>query len=281
VPGLNVVAQEYPEDNGSADPAVVAALAAYAAGRGSETAALAALAGSRLLVPVVTVRAETAPAPQPAGSAPAAKLASDKVAEMALPTVIGADGRAALPAFTCVDALTRWRADARPVPLPAAQVWQAAREEASAAVIDLAGPVPLAVEGARLAALAAGEPPPAPHTDPDVLAVAREALAREQDVITGLRLLPGGPGSDLVLEVRLAPGRDAGEPAVRRAIERTAAGVMAGTGGRFRRGIEVAATTGPPGGAARPPGGGSHGPGGVTGAPGGGAPAGGGRPRGR
>jgi type III secretion system (T3SS) SseB-like protein len=266
VPGLNVVAQEYPEDNGSADPAVAAALAAYAAGRGGEAAALAALADSRLLVPVVAVRAETAPAEPgvpahpaaagqaaPPGPAPAGALASDKVAEMALPTVIGADGRAALPAFTCVEALTRWRPDARPVPLPAAQVWQAATEEASAAVIDLAGPVPMAVEGARLAALAAGEPPPPPHADPDVLAVAREVLAREQDLITGLRLLPGGAGSDLALEVRLAPGRDAGEPAVRQAVERTAAGIMAGTGGRFRRGIEVAAVTRPHGGGSHPP----------------------------
>jgi type III secretion system (T3SS) SseB-like protein len=264
VPGLNVVAQEYPEDNGSADPAVAAALAAYAAGQGSETAALAALAGSRLLVPVVALRADTAPASpgvppgegaaggevpgaQAADTAPAGKLASDKVAEMALPTVIGADGRPALPAFTSVDSLTRWRADARPVPLQAVQVWQAARQEASAAVIDLAGPVPLAVEGARLAALAAGGPPPPLHTDPDVLAVAREILARERDVLTGLRLLPGGPASDLVLEVRLAPGRGAGEPAVRQAIERSAAGLMAGTGGRFRRGIEVAAAARPPG----------------------------------
>lgn len=250
MPGLNVVAQEYPEDNGSADPAVAAALAAYAAGQGSETAVLTALAGARLLVPIVAIRAQTAPA-QP-GSVPgqraaAGGLASDKVAEMALPTVIGADGRAALPAFTCTDALTRWRADARPVPLPAAQVWQAATEEASAAVIDLAGPVPLAVEGARLAALAAGEPPPPPHTDPDVLVVAREALARERGVLTGLRLLPGGPDSDFLLEVRLAPGRGAGEHAVRQAIERAAAGIMAGTGGRFRRGIEVAAAGRAPG----------------------------------
>lgn len=248
MPGLNVVAQEYPEDNGSADPAVAAALAAYAAGQGSETAALAALAGSRLLVPVIAIRAETAPAQPgspPGQRAAAGELASDKVAEMALPTVIGADGRAALPAFTCADALTRWRADARPVPLPAAQVWQAATEEANAAVIDLAGPVPLAVEGARLAALAAGEPPPPPHADPDVLAVARQVLARDQDVLTGLRLLPGGPDSDLLLEVRLAPGREAGEHAVRQAIERAAAGIMAGTGGRFRRGIEVAAAARP------------------------------------
>jgi hypothetical protein len=161
---------------------------------------------------------------------------------MAVPTVIGADGRAALPAFTCLDALTRWRADARPVPLPAAQVWLAATQEASAAVIDLAGPVPIAVEGARLAALAAGEPPPPPHADPDVVAVTRDVLAREQPLLAGVDLLPGGENSDLVLAVRLAPGRHAGDPAVREAIERAAAGLLAGTGGRFRRGIEVALT---------------------------------------
>jgi hypothetical protein len=246
VPGLNVVAQDYPEDNGSADSAVAAALDAYAAGQGSETAALAALAASRLLVPVVAIRAEAAPA-EPGGTA-AAGLAGDKVAEMALPTVIGADGRAALPAFTSAGALTRWRAEVRPVPLSAVQVWQAALQEASAVVIDLAGPMPLAVEGARLAALAAGEPAPPPHTDPDVLTVAREVLGRAQPVLTGLRLLPGGASSDFVLEVWLAPDRQLGEAAVRQAIERAAAGIMAGTGGRFRRGIEVAVTTRPPGG---------------------------------
>lgn len=233
---LNAAGRDYPQDNGSADPAVTAALAAYAAGTGGEGAALAALAASRLLVPVVAVRAETGPAAGTAGTA------GDKVAEMALPTVIGADGRAALPAFTCLDALGRWRGDARPVPLPAAQVWQAALQEASAAVIDLAGPVPLAVEGARLAALAAGGPAPPPHADPDVLAVAREVLAAERPVIAGFALLPGGEGSDLGLEVRLAPGRRGGEAGVRQAVERSAAGIMTGTGGRFRRGIEIAIT---------------------------------------
>jgi hypothetical protein len=215
---------------------VAAALAAYASGEGSEGAALAALTASRLLVPVVAIRAEAEPGAGDGGPA------GDKVAEMALPTVIGADGRAALPAFTCIDALATWRGDARPVPMPAANVWQAATQEASAAVIDLAGPVPLAVEGARLAALAAGEPAPPPHADPDVLAVATRVLAAEQPLIGGFTLLPGVAGSDLGLEIRLAPGRRAGEAAVRRAAERSAAGIMAGTGGRFRRGIEIAIT---------------------------------------
>jgi hypothetical protein len=243
VPALNTAGRAHSGDDGGADPAVSAALAAYAAGRGDEGAALAALAASRLLVPVVALRSETGQRAEGgfAGSVPPVG------AEMALPSVIGADGRPALPVFTCLDALRRWRSDARPVPVPAARVWQAAAQEASAAVIDIAGPVPLAVEGARLAALAAGQPAPPPHRDPDVLAVAGGALAAERALIAGHRLLPGSGASgsarsDLFLEVRLAPGATLAQPAVGEAIERAVTKIMAGTGGRFRRGIEVAVT---------------------------------------
>src|SRR5262249_15163415 len=79
----------YPGDDGSPDPRVSAALDAYVAGRGSEHAALAALAGCRLLVPVVALLTE-AEQGGPGG------LRRDKSSEMALPTLIGTDGRAAL-----------------------------------------------------------------------------------------------------------------------------------------------------------------------------------------
>ena len=117
-------------------------------------------------------------------------LRRDKSSEMALPTVIGTDGRAALPAFTSAASLARWRGEARPVPVPAARVWQSGATDASAVVIDIAGPVPFAVDGARLAALAQGRPPPLPYEDPDVTALAHAALAAEP-VIAGYRLLPG------------------------------------------------------------------------------------------
>src|SRR6266851_1292651 len=45
-----------------------------------------------------------------------AELRREKSSEMALPTVIGTDGRAARPAFTSAAALARWRPEARPVP---------------------------------------------------------------------------------------------------------------------------------------------------------------------
>lgn len=191
---LHAAEPQFSGDDGAADPAVRAALAAYAAGRGSEHAALDALAGSRLLVPVVAVMTEEADGDSEAEEASGAEdatgvpgsasgLRRGKTTEMAMPTLIGRDGRAAVLAFTSLDALTRWRPEARPVAVPAARAWQAGAEEASAVVIDVAGPVPVTVEGARLAALAAGRPAPLPHQDPDVLAALHAALGDEPLIV--------------------------------------------------------------------------------------------------
>jgi SseB protein N-terminal domain len=257
-----------PTDRGDSDPRVTAALGAFAAGQGSEHAALTALAGARLLVPVVAVPAETVPAetthaggtgvagPEDAGpevAGPEDSGEAGKVSEMALPTLVGSDGRHALLAFTCLQSLARWRPDARPVPVPAGRVWQAGLQEASAVVIDVAGPVPFAVDGARLAALAENRPPPLPHEDPDVRAAAGAALSAEA-VIAGFALLPGEGDSDLTIQVTLVPGCGPGQPRAQEAIQRSAERILAGGGGRVRRGIAVAATVGDP------PGGGASGP---------------------
>ncbi|MGH3281058.1 MAG: SseB family protein, partial [Trebonia sp.] len=98
-------------DTGEADPAVAAALAAYAAGQAAEHTVLTAIAASRLLVPVVAILAE------------AGDDGAEKETEMALPTLIGNDGRKAVIAFTGTDSITRWRVDARPVPVPAPSLW--------------------------------------------------------------------------------------------------------------------------------------------------------------
>ena len=247
MPGLITGGLGDPADRGGPDPGVAAALSAFAAGQGSEHAALTALAGARLLVPVVAVLADATDEgggiPGPPAVAGSGRPRGEKVSEMALPTLVGGDGRRAVLAFTCLPSLTGWRPDARPVPVTARQAWQAGIEEADAVVIDVAGPVPLAVDGARLAALAAGRPPPLPHEDPDVRALAGAALAGEP-LIAGFALRPGEGGSDLAIQVTLARGygpehADA-QAAVQRAVER----IAAGAGGRLRRGIMVAASTG-------------------------------------
>jgi hypothetical protein len=199
-------------DTGEADPAVVRALDAYARGTGGEHDALTAVAASRLLVPVVAVLAE------------AAEDGTEKETEMALPTLIGNDGRKAIIAFTGTPSLRLWREDARPVPVSAGLLWQAAaQEEAAAVVIDVAGPVSFVVEGARLAALAAGEQPPPPHLDPDIRA---EVAAVTSDYTLG----PGERGTDLLVTlhtVDIAAARRAGEEIAMRLA------------GRLRRGIEI------------------------------------------
>jgi hypothetical protein len=240
---LNPGGQQFRGDHGGADPRVAAALAAYLAGQGCEQEALQALSAARLLVPVIAVLSEAA-----------APAAGDKNSEMMLPKLIGHDGRPAVLAFTCTDALARWRPDARPVPAEAGRVWRAAASDGCAVVIDVAGPVPLAVQGARLAALAAGQPVPAPHEDPDVRAAVEAAIAGER-AIAGFSLAPGHPGStgsadstdragradgtDLAVTLRLAAPR-ADDWA--QAANRVAASIAARLAIRLRRGIEVSIT---------------------------------------
>lgn len=134
-------------DVGAADPAVTAALAGYAARTGGPEPVVAALAQSRLLVPVVAVLDE-------AGTA-ADGARFEKSSHMATVSTTGLDGRRGLLAFTSLESLRRWKPDARPVPAPTPAVAAAALDEgAGAIVVDLAGPVMFAVEGAHLHALA-------------------------------------------------------------------------------------------------------------------------------
>ena len=197
-------------DTGEADPAVTEALAAYAAGTAAEHAVLTAIAASRLLVPVVAVLAE------------ASDDGTEKETEMALPTLIGNDGRKAVIAFTGTLAIKRWRADARPVPVPAPSLWPAAAaERADAVVVDVAGPVPLVIEGARLRALANGAPPPLPHEDADI----RAEVALVDETCT---LEPGTQGAELTVTLKAA------DPVAARAAAEQIAARLAP---RLRKGI--------------------------------------------
>jgi hypothetical protein len=139
-----------PGDDGSAAPAVAAALAAYERGAADATEVLNALATARLLVPVVALLTESEIGEY--------GLRQEKESEMALPKLVGQDGREAVPAFTGAESLARWRPDARPIQTTLLQICRAAAgESAAAVVVDVAGPVPFVVEGGVLEALAAVE----------------------------------------------------------------------------------------------------------------------------
>ncbi|WP_169980388.1 SseB family protein [Microbispora sp. H10836] len=163
-----------PDDDGGTDAPVAAALSAFQAGTATAADVLAVLAGTRLLVPVVALLTESEVGEH--------GLRQEKESEMALPKLVGKDGREAVLAFTGTEPMRRWRADARPVQATAPQVCQAARHErAAAVVVDVAGPVPFVIEGGMLQALATVE-----EAKRDASAVDR--LAREVPGATVARL---------------------------------------------------------------------------------------------
>jgi hypothetical protein len=253
VTGLTGADARYRNDHGEADPAVAAALAAYSAGLGGERAVLVALAAGRLLVPVVSVladmvqpdaaQADTAqadtvraahasdPAAHPGGS-----NASGNRTEIAIPSLVGEDGRLALVAFTCADSLRRWQPAARPVPVPASGVFQAAVAESSAIVIDVAGPVPVTVEGTRLAALAAGRAVPDMHEDPDVWTLVAEAAG---SVAPGIRVRLGPPQEGAAFTLELAPPPGAAGSVGPDVAAEVADAAYVRLAGRVRSGIAV------------------------------------------
>lgn len=234
-------------------------LAAFAAGEDSEVAALTALANGRLLVPVVPVatsepgqHGSVEPGEPGAGAdEPAAGQApphlpgpGEKASDTATPRLIGLDGRRAVPAFTSVLTMRRWQAAARPVPIAVRDVCHVAAQESSAVVVDVAGPVPLAIEGARLAALARGEAVPAPHEDADVRETVAAVLAGRLEV-TEFQLGPGGPDRDLTIALTFAPA--CARPEAAQVAAGVGEEVMARLGNRLRRGVAVRLAPAPSG----------------------------------
>lgn len=112
------------DDVGEADPELAEALASGEVGAIRQRLLLA-----RVLVPVVALGEESAGV------------------EMAVPRLIGNDGRHALPVFTSYDALRAWQPESRPVPMSGEQAIAAAiAERYDAVIVDVAGPVPHVID---------------------------------------------------------------------------------------------------------------------------------------
>lgn len=183
-------------DDGGADPALVAALAAWAAG-GPADPVYAALVDGRVMVPVVA-RAVNVDA----------ITGADKETDMMLVTIRGEDGRTALPAFTSLAALVAWNAEARPVPVAASTAClSTVAEQGELLVLDPGGPVTFPVEGPALRALAQKRIPVPPLADPQV-AEAVAAVAQAEPAITRHRLVASEADADAVLVFGLRQGAD-------------------------------------------------------------------------
>ena len=174
------------DDDGSAPPEFVAAMAAFRAGATTIAAVVDAVRGCRFLIPLVAVAGET--------GVTDTGLVVDKTQELSIITVAGPDGRPILPVFSSVDAMRRWRPDARPVPADAVRVaLAAASEHTDRVVIDPRSPETLVVlPRPAVWAIAQGEPWVPAVDDPEVLeAVARPAAQHPE--VWGVSLLAGDP----------------------------------------------------------------------------------------
>ncbi|MCX4646603.1 SseB family protein [Streptomyces sp. NBC_01446] len=232
----NIPDPGFSDDDGSADPRLSAALAAWAEDRTAHGPVLAALKEARLLVPVVAVLGEVEEDEN--------GLRREKTSDMAVPTLKAGD-RKALPAFTSTAALALWDPEARPVAVPLHQALQAAaHEQADTVVIDLAGPVAYELSGAALRAANEGRTTADPRADPAVTEAIRAAVAAEPGVLRAHL----GPGSAdgilaLVLDPSAAPAETARAVAGRIAADETLRA-------RLVRGLDLAllpAGTTPPG----------------------------------
>ncbi|MFF6778136.1 SseB family protein [Streptomyces sp. NPDC012637] len=201
----NIPDPGFSSDDGSADPRLAAALAAWAEDRTAHGPVLEALRGARLLVPVVAVLGEVEIDPETG-------LKQEKTSDMAVPTLTAGDRRA-LPAFTSMASLHLWDPAARPVAVPLQQALAAlVHEKADTLVLDLAGPVAYQVTGSALLALAEGRSSADPLDDPAVRDAVRAAVAAEPTV---LRAHLGPGAADGTLALVLAEDADPAEAARR------------------------------------------------------------------
>ncbi|MFI9153319.1 SseB family protein [Streptomyces sp. NPDC053367] len=207
----NIPDPGFSDDDGSADPRLSAALAAWAEERTAVAPVLEALKGARLLVPVVAVLGEVEEDEN--------GLRREKTSDMAVPT-LKAGHRTALPAFTSTESLARWDPEARPVAVPLHQALQAAaHEKADTVVLDLAGPVPFELTGPLLLALAEGRTSTDPLQDPAVVEAVRAAVADASGVLLRAYLGPSGRADGtLALVVDPAVPSDTGVHAVARRL---------------------------------------------------------------
>ncbi|MEU5916595.1 SseB family protein [Streptomyces sp. NPDC047141] len=201
----NIPDPGFSEDDGTADPRLAAALAAWAEDRTAHGPVLEALKEARLLVPVVAVLGEVE-------TDPVTGLKQEKTSDMAVPTLTAGDRRA-LPAFTSIAALALWDPQARPVAVPTRQALAAlVHEKADTLVLDLAGPVPYQVTGSALLALAEGRSSTDPLDDPAVREAVRAVVAAEPAV---LRAHLGPGAADGTVALVLDPGASPAEAAQR------------------------------------------------------------------
>lgn len=204
--GRSFQANPHTHDDGSADPELLAALQAFRAGAGDQTAIVEAYRRARLLIPLVAEKGDE-------GIGPHGHVV-DKTQELSIVTVAAPDGRRVLPVFTSVETMSRWDAAARPVPADGVRTAVAAvDDDTDLIVIDPTSPTELVLRRPAVWAIAQGHAWEPSFSSPEVFAGLAESIGGELAVLD-LSVEPGDPtarlrGPELVVRLHLIDGLDA------------------------------------------------------------------------
>lgn len=191
------------EDDGSAPPALLGALAAFRAGETGAETVVDALRDVRLLVPLMAELGDEGRTD--------AGMRVDKTQELSIVTVAGPDGRTVQPVFSSVTALQTWNPSARPVPVDSRRAALAAAAEGSELIVlDPTSETEFVLRRPAVWAIAQGTPWLPSDRDAEVASAFGASIASELGVHE-VTLLPGDPGSrlageELVVRLSLAAG---------------------------------------------------------------------------
>lgn len=196
-------------DDGSADPALLAALTSFRAGQGTQREVVDAYRAARLLIPLLAALGQAEEPDSP--SIGAHGLAVDKTQELSIVTVAAPDGRRVLPVFTSVEAMRRWDASARPVPVDGVRTaLAAAADDTDLIVIDPASPTEFVIRRPAVWAIGQGQAWEPSFASPEVFAGLSASIGGELAVLD-LAVEPGDPdarlrGPELVVRLHLMQG---------------------------------------------------------------------------
>lgn len=195
-------------DDGSADPALLAALTAFRSGSGDPVDVIDAYRAARLLIPLVAEKGEE--------GVSASGLRVDKTQELSIVTVAAPDGRRVLPVFTSMAAMTQWDAAARPVPADGVRTAvAAAADDTDLIVIDPGSETEFVVRRPAVWAIAQQQPWEPSFRSPEVFTGLHESIGGELAVLD-LAVEAGDPqsrgrGPELVVRLELIHGLEQSE----------------------------------------------------------------------
>lgn len=209
---------KFDNDDGLIDPELAAGIEGFHA-TGDEAKIVAALANAKVYAAVLPTVVEPV--------AGAHGLEGDKESDVALISLQAADGRTTLPIFTSVERLTSWHPQARPVVVYAPRAALAAvSEKAELMVLDPGTDTPFVIRRPAMWSLAKQRewvpsyrnPKVAEHISAVVELMRHVAEVRVMPAAgiateraDGKKLLGGGSGPELNLEVSFAPSATAAQ----------------------------------------------------------------------